>query len=98
MPSADAAIPTANNPTMGKRNSFPSATESTGGTGQVRCLGTKTSETSMSLLPVARRPAVSQVSMIRQSDPFIQVTTISGPFGPADIVSPLKTMHAGASQ
>ena len=27
-----------------------------------------------------------------------QVITISGPFGPADIVSPLNTMLAGASQ
>ena len=52
----------------------------------------------MSWLPVARRPAVSQVSMIRQSDALIQVITISGPVGPADIVSPLKTMLAGASQ
>jgi hypothetical protein len=64
---------------------------------RVLCAGTKTSETSMSWLPVARRPAVSQVSMIRQSDAWSQVVTISGPVGPSDIVSPLKTMLAGAS-
>ena len=39
MPSADAAIPTANNPTMGKRNSAPSATGSTSGTGGGSVLG-----------------------------------------------------------
>jgi hypothetical protein len=61
-------------------------------------VGTKTSETSMSWLPVARRPAVSQVSMIRQSDALIHVITMFGPVGPADMVSPVKTMLAGASQ
>ena len=64
----------------------------------VRWAGTKTSTTSMSWLPVARRPTVSQVSMIDQSPASRKVKTISGPSGVIDISSPLNTMLAGASQ
>ena len=51
----------------------------------------------MSWLPVARRPTVSQVSMIVQSPASRNVITISGPSGVIDISSPLNTMLAGAS-
>ena len=59
--------------------------------------GTKTSKASMSWLPVARRPTVSQVSMIDQSPAARKVNTIAGPSGVIDISLPLNTMLAGAS-
>ena len=89
-----AAIPMENRPTSGKRKSAPSETGSGNGTGKVLWVGTKTSTTSMSWLPVARRPTVSQVSMICQSPASRNVVTISGPSGVIDISSPLNTMLA----